>query len=42
VTAPELSLLRSPLGAVQRLLDRFDNQGAIIGGVAATLLGTPR
>ena len=31
-----------PLEALQRLLSHFDNQGVIIGGVAATLLGQPR
>ncbi len=31
-----------PLAALQRLLERFDNQGVIIGGIAASLLGQPR
>lgn len=30
------------LDAVQRLLERFDGKGVIIGGVAASLLGKPR
>lgn len=34
--------LLSPLTALQRLLARFDDQGIIIGGVAASLLGKPR
>jgi hypothetical protein len=37
-----LEPLYSPLTAVQSLLERFDNQGIIIGGVAASLLGPPR
>jgi hypothetical protein len=31
-----------PLGALQHLLERFDNRGVIIGGIAASLLGQPR
>ena len=31
-----------PLLALQRLLEHFDHQGVIIGGVAASLLGKPR
>jgi hypothetical protein len=43
MTAPsEIDPLLAPLLAAQQLLDRFDNQGMIIGGVAASLLGTPR
>ncbi len=38
----ELVPLADPLSAVQRLLERLDNQGVIIGGVAASLLGQPR
>jgi predicted nucleotidyltransferase len=34
--------LLEPLGALQRLLERFDNRGVIIGGIAASLLGQPR
>lgn len=34
--------LIAPLRAVQRLLGRFHDQGMIIGGVAASLLGKPR
>jgi predicted nucleotidyltransferase len=32
----------APLIALQRLLEHFDNQGVIIGGIAASLLGEPR
>jgi hypothetical protein len=42
VTISEIAPLQSPLAAVQRLLDRFGNQGVIIGGVAASVLGIPR
>jgi hypothetical protein len=38
----DLTPLLAPLAALQRLLARFDNQGIIIGGVAASLLGRPR
>jgi hypothetical protein len=41
-TASSLHELLSPLAAVQRLLERLDNRGLIIGGVAASLLGKPR
>jgi hypothetical protein len=34
--------LLEPLIALQRLLEHFDNQGVIIGGIAASLLGKPR
>ena len=42
MTISEIGPLLSPLAAVQRLLERFGNQGVIIGGVAASMLGTPR
>jgi hypothetical protein len=32
----------APIQALQTLLDQFDNQGVVIGGIAASLLGTPR
>ena len=38
----DIAPLMSPLAAVQRVLRRFKNQGMIIGGVAASLLGKPR
>jgi hypothetical protein len=34
--------LLAPLQALQNLLSEFDNQGVIIGGIAASLLGVPR
>jgi len=37
-----LEPLLAPLAAVQRLIEQLDNQGVIIGGVAASLLGQPR
>lgn len=42
VTISEIAPLHSPLAAVQRLLERFGNRGVIIGGVATSVLGTPR
>jgi hypothetical protein len=39
---PGAASLVGPLEAVQRLLARFDDQGMVIGGVAASLLGRPR
>jgi predicted nucleotidyltransferase len=41
--APESTTpLLAPLQALQNILSEFDNQGVIIGGIAASLLGTPR
>jgi len=41
--APEnLTPLLAPLQALQNLLAAFNNQGVIIGGIAVSLLGTPR
>ena len=37
-----LEPLAAPLTAVQRLIEQLDNQGVVIGGVAASLLGRPR
>ena len=34
--------LLAPLKSLQNLLNKFNNRGVIIGGVAASLLGTPR
>jgi hypothetical protein len=34
--------LLAPLQALQNLLSAFDDNGVIIGGIAASLLGTPR
>jgi len=42
-SAPEsVTPLLAPLQALLNLLLRFDNRGVIIGGIAASLLGTPR
>jgi hypothetical protein len=41
-TANVLASLLAPLEAMQRLMARFNDQGLIIGGVAASLLGRPR
>ena len=38
----DLAPLLEPLAALQRLLTQFNNQGVIIGGIAASLLGQPR
>jgi hypothetical protein len=41
--APEsVTPLLAPLQALQNLLMVFNNQGVIIGGIAASLLGSPR
>lgn len=41
--APEsIATLLAPLQALQNLLAAFEDQGVIIGGIAASLLGTPR
>ncbi|MBN2548281.1 MAG: nucleotidyltransferase [Anaerolineales bacterium] len=41
--APEsITPLQTPLQALQNLLSEFNNQGVIIGGIAASLLGAPR
>ena len=37
-----LAPLLAPLQALQNLLAQFNHQGVIIGGIAASLLGTPR
>ncbi len=37
-----LEPLLAPVAAVQRLIERFTDQGVIIGGVAVSLLGHPR
>ena len=42
---PESGALRpllAPLLALGKLLEHFDNQGVVIGGIAASLLGQPR
>ena len=40
MTISAIAPQHSPLAAVQRLLERFGNQGVIIGGVATSVLGT--
>ena len=37
-----LEPLLAPINALQRLIEAFDDQGIIIGGVAASILGKPR
>lgn len=37
-----LDPLAAPVAALQRVIERWDNQGMIIGGIAASLLGEPR
>jgi hypothetical protein len=41
-TPHELEPLMPTLQALQRLIDRFDKQGIIIGGAAVCLMGQPR
>lgn len=38
----ELEPLLAPIAAIQRVIEKLDDQGVIIGGVAASLLGQPR
>ncbi len=39
---PNIKPFVTPLAAVQQVIDRFNQQGMIIGGIAASLLGKPR
>ncbi|MCQ3937521.1 MAG: hypothetical protein DPW18_10810 [Chloroflexi bacterium] len=39
---PGLEPFRSAIEAIQRLLEKFDNRGVVIGGIAVGLLGRPR
>ena len=41
-TPESITPLLAPIQALQNLLVEFDNQGVIIGGIAVSLLGTPR
>ena len=41
-TPNDITPLLEPLIALQNLIERYDNQGVIIGGIAASLLGKPR
>lgn len=38
----DFSALLEPLAALQRVIDRFEQKGVIIGGIAASLMGKPR
>jgi hypothetical protein len=38
----ELEPLLSPIAAIQYLIEKFDNRGIVIDGVAASILGKPR
>ncbi len=42
MSAGRLSPLMAALGAVQQLLERYDDRGLVVGGVAASLLGSAR
>jgi len=37
-----LEPLLAPLAAIQRVIEKLDDRGVIIGGIAASLLGEPR
>lgn len=39
---PGLEPFRSAIEAIQRLLEKFNNRGVVIGGIAVGLLGRPR
>lgn len=41
-TSESIAPLLAPLEALQNLLTQFNDRGVIIGGIAASLLGTPR
>jgi hypothetical protein len=41
-TPREIANLLEPLAAIQRLIDHFEQQGVVIGGVAVSLLSKPR
>lgn len=41
-TPESVTLLLAPLQALQNLLSQFNDRGVIVGGIAASLLGTPR
>ncbi len=42
ITPQALDSLAAPLQALQNLLGQFDQHGVIVGGIAASFLGTPR
>jgi predicted nucleotidyltransferase len=39
---PDITPFVAPLAALQQVIDHFNRQGMIIGGIAASLLGQPR
>ena len=39
---PNIAPFAAPLTALKQVIDHFNQQGMIIGGVAASLLGKPR
>jgi uncharacterized protein YllA (UPF0747 family) len=41
-TSESITPFLAPIQSLQHLLSKFNDQGVIIGGVAASLLGTPR
>lgn len=41
-TPNDITPLLEPLIALQNLIEHYDNQGVIVGGIAASLLGKPR
>lgn len=41
-TSESITPLLAPIQALQRLLSQFHDRGVIVGGVAVSLLGTPR
>jgi hypothetical protein len=41
-SSEEVTPMLAPLAGIQRVLENFGNQGLILGGVAASLLGKPR
>ncbi|MDM8521633.1 nucleotidyl transferase AbiEii/AbiGii toxin family protein [Anaerolineales bacterium HSG6] len=40
--SPEIKSMLAPLAALQQIIDQFNHQGVIIGGIAVSLLGKPR
>jgi hypothetical protein len=42
LNAGDVGHFSEPIQAIQALLEQFNHQGVIIGGIAASLLGTPR
>lgn len=42
MTTPDLQPFTEPLQAIQQLIQHYNQQGIVIGGIAASLLGKPR